>query len=211
MIRINLLKPETKDIKESTVSAGVPEAPAKTSKNFGGLVFLLLIVALGATLYIQRRAFDRENQLLTTAKAEKDKLQYVTAKLEEQKKLKASLERKINLINDLRSQQDLAARIMDQLSRSLPDWVWLTEVNYDAKGLQIKGRALSNNLIADYMTSLEASPVLANVSLATSVQRRVQRNEFLEFTLNAVLEKKPEPAPAAAAPPPAAKPAAKKR
>jgi len=211
MIRINLLKPETKDIKETTVAAGAPEAPAKTPKNLGGLVFLLLIVALGATLYIQRRAFDRENQLLTTAKAEKEKLQYVTAKLEEQKKLKASLERKINLINDLRSQQDLAARIMDQLSRSLPDWVWLTEVNYDAKGLQIKGRALSNNLIADYMTSLEASPVLANVALATSTQKRAGRNEFLEFTLNAALEKRPEPAPAAAAPPPAAKPAAKKR
>jgi type IV pilus assembly protein PilN len=211
MIRINLLKPETKDIKETTAAAGPQEAPPKGPKNLAGLVFLLLIVVLGSYLYIQRRAFDRENQLLTTAKAEKEKLQYVTAKLDEQKKLKASLERKINLINDLRSQQDLAARIMDQLSRSLPDWVWLTEVNYDAKGLQIKGRALSNNLIADYMTSLEVSPVLANVSLASSTQKRAQRNEFLEFTLNAALEKKPEAAPAAAAPPPPVKPAAKKR
>ncbi|HYA49449.1 MAG TPA: PilN domain-containing protein, partial [Burkholderiales bacterium] len=159
MIRINLLKPETKDIKETSVAAGPPEAPVKTSKNFGSLVFLLLVVALGAYFYAQRRAFDRETELLTTPKAEKEKLQYVTAKLEEQKKLKAALERKINLINDLRSQQDLAARIMDQLSRNLPDWVWLTDVTYDAKGLVIKGRALSNNLIADYMTSLENGPV----------------------------------------------------
>lgn len=211
MIRINLLKPETKDIKETSVAAGAPEGPVKTQKNLGSLVFLLLIVVLGSYLYIQRRAFDRETELLTTAKAEKEKLQYVTAKLEEQKKLKASLERKINLINDLRSQQDLAARIMDQLSRSLPDWVWLSEVSYDAKGLQIKGRSLSNNLIADYMTSLENSPVLMNVSLASSIQRRAQRNEFLEFTLNAALEKKPEAVPAAAAPPPKEKPAAKKR
>ena len=211
MIRINLLKPETKDIKETSVTTGPSEGPTKTPKNLGSLVFLLLIVALGSYLYVQRRAFDRENELLTTAKAEKEKLQYVTVKLEEQKKLKASLERKINLINDLRSQQDLAARIMDQLSRSLPDWVWLSEVGYDAKGLQIKGRALSNNLIADYMTSLENSPVLMNVSLASSTQRRAQRNEFLEFTLNATLEKKPEAAPAAAAPPPKEKPAAKKR
>jgi len=211
MIRINLLKPETKDIKETTAAPGGPEVAVKKQPKLGSLIFLLLIVALGAILYIQRQAFSREGELLATAKAEKSKLQYVTAKLEEQKKLKASLERKINLINDLRSQQDTAVRIMDQLSRSLPDWVWLTEVTFDSKGLQIKGKALSNNLIADYMTSLESGPVLANVALITSTQKKSQRNEYLEFSLSAALEKKPEAAPAADKPAPAGKPAAKKR
>jgi type IV pilus assembly protein PilN len=210
MIRINLLKPETKDIKEAAAAPGAPEAPTKQPRNLGSLLFLLLVVALGAYLYVQQRAFDRENELLTTAKLEKEKLQYVTAKLEQQRKLKASLERKINLINDLRSQQDLAARIMDQLSRSLPEWVWLTEVTYDTKGLELKGKALSNNLIADYMTSLENSSVFQNVSLINSTQRKAQRNEYLEFTLSAALKKKPEAAPAAAKPEPPGKPAAKK-
>jgi type IV pilus assembly protein PilN len=210
MIRINLLKPETKDFKETAAAPGVTEAPTKQPRNLGSLIFLLLVVALGAYLYLQRRAFDRENELLATAKLEKQKLQYVTAKLEEQRKLKASLERKINLINGLRAQQDLAARMMDQLSRSLPDWVWLSEVTYDSKGLLIKGKALSNNLIADYMTSLENSPVFMNVSLNSSTQRKAQRNEYLEFTLTAALEKKPEAAPAAAKPEPPGKPAAKK-
>jgi type IV pilus assembly protein PilN len=211
MIRINLLKPETKDFKETAVTPGAPEVTIKKSPNLGSLIFLLLVVGLGAFLYLQRRAFDRENELLATAKLEKQKLQYVTAKLEEQKKLKASLERKINLINDLRAQQDLAARIMDQLSRSLPDWVWLSDVGYDSKGLQIKGKALSNNLIADYMTSLENSPVFMNVSLISSTQKKSQRNEYLDFSLSALLEKKAEPAPAAASPEPKDKPAVKKR
>jgi type IV pilus assembly protein PilN len=208
MIRINLLKPETKDIKEEAEPQGLTEISPKKAPNFGSLIFLLLVVILGAYFYLQQRAFSRENELLTIARQEKDKLQYVTAKLEEQKKLKASLERKINLINDLRSQQDLAVRIMDQLSRSLPDWVWLTEVTYDSKGLQIKGKALSNNLIADYMTSLENSSVLMNVSLNSSTQRRASRTEYLEFSISAAIEKKPE-----AAPPPAVKsaPAAKQR
>jgi type IV pilus assembly protein PilN len=212
MIRINLLKPETKDIKEEAEPQGLTEISPKKAPNFGSLIFLLLVVILGAYFYLQQRAFSRENELLTIARQEKDKLQYVTAKLEEQKKLKASLERKINLINDLRSQQDLAVRIMDTLSRSLPDWVWLTEVTYDSKGLQIKGKALSNNLIADYMTSLESSPVLMNVSLNSSTQRRASRTEYLEFSISAAIEKKPEAAPPPAVKStPAAKPAAKKR
>ncbi len=43
------------------------------------------------------------------------------------------------------------------MSRRLPDWVWLTEIIFDDKGIQIKGKALSNNLIADYISSLENS------------------------------------------------------
>jgi type IV pilus assembly protein PilN len=212
MIRINLLKPETKDIKEEAEPQGLAEVGPKKAPNLGSLIFLLLVVILGAYFYLQQRAFSRENELLAIARQEKANLQYVTAKLEEQKKLKASLERKINLINDLRSQQDLAVRIMDTLSKGLPDWVWLTEVTYDNKGLQIKGKALSNNLIADYMTSLENSPVLMNVSLNSSTQRRASRTEYLEFSISAAIEKKPE-----AAPPPAvkseptAKPAARQR
>jgi type IV pilus assembly protein PilN len=210
MIRINLLKPETKDIKEAAVTPGAPEIKGRKAPNLGSLIFLLLVVGLGAYLYLQRRAFDRENELLATARLEKQKLQYVTAKLEEQKKLKASLERKINLINDLRSQQDLAARMMDQLSRSLPDWVWLSDVSFDNKGLQVKGKALSNNLISDYMERLENSPVFMNVNLISSTQKKSQRNEYLDFSLSALLEKKAEPAPPAASPEPKDKPAVKK-
>jgi Tfp pilus assembly protein PilN len=211
MIRINLLKPETKDLKETAAAPGAPEITVKKPPRIGSLIFLLLVVVLGGILFRQRMAFNRENTLLTTARAEKAKLQYVTAKLEEQKKVKAALERKIALINELRSMQDTAARIMDQLSRSLPDWVWLTEVTFDAKGLQIKGKALSNNLIADYMDRLENGPVLMNVNLNTSTQKRSQRNEYLEFSLSAALEKKPEAAPAAPSPQPKEKPAAKQR
>jgi hypothetical protein len=61
------------------------------------------------------------------------------------------------------------------------------------------------------MDRLENGPVLMNVNLNTSTQKRTQRNEYLEFSLSAALEKKPEVAPAAPAPEPKEKPAAKQR
>jgi type IV pilus assembly protein PilN len=210
MIRINLLKPETRDIKETAAAPGMPEFKPKKAPNYGNLIFLVLVVGLGAFYYLQRKAFDRENALLATAKQEKESLQYVTAKLEELKQQRASLERRINLINDLKAQQGLAVRIMDELSRALPDWVWLTEMTYNNKGIQIKGKALSNNLIADYIANLENSPFLMNVNLVSSTLRKTQRNEYYEFGLNAVVEVKAEAAPAAK-PGTKAKPTAKKR
>jgi type IV pilus assembly protein PilN len=198
MIRINLLKPETRDIKEAG-PPGAPEfKPPKKPTNVGNLIFLLLVVGLGAFYFLQQRAFNRENELLDQANREKAKLQYVIAKLEEVKKQKESLERKINLINNLKAQQDLAVRLMDDLSRFLPEWVWLTEVTFDPKGLLIKGKALSNNLIADYIAALEASPNLRNVSIISSVQKDTRRDQYLEFSLNAAVEM-PTVAPAAPA------------
>jgi type IV pilus assembly protein PilN len=197
MIRINLLKPESKDLRE-TVTA--PGAPKVKGQNRGSLVFLLLVIGLGAFYFLQQKAFDRENDLLAKAQQEKSQLQYVEAKLEEQRLARESLDKKITLIETLNAQRDLAPRLMDELSRRLPEWVWLTEAVYDAKGIQIKGRALSNNLIADFITSLEASPQIMNVNLVSSTQKTTRADQYLDFTLRAAVEKKPSAAPAKAGP-----------
>jgi Tfp pilus assembly protein PilN len=212
MIRINLLKPETKDIRDTVAAPGAAaaEEAVKKGANIGSLIFFALVIALGAFYFFQKKAFDRETGLLTVARQEKSQLQYVEAKLDEQRKARESLDKKITLIESLNAQRDLAPRLMDEMSRRLPDWVWLTEIIYDDKGIQIKGRALSNNLIADYISSLESSAQIMNVNLVSSTQRTVQGDQYLEFSLRAMVEKKPEPVPAPAAAEPAAKPAAKK-
>jgi len=210
MIRINLLKPESKDIREQVTAPGDIPDGGKKGPNVGSLVILLLVIGLGAFYFFQKKAFDRENALLAVARQEKAQLQYVEAKLEEQKKAREALDRKITLIETLNAQRDMAPRLMDELSRRLPDWVWLSDLTYDDKGIQIKGRALSNNLVSDYMTNLEASPQIMNVNLVSSTQRTAQGDQYLEFSLRAVLEKKPEPVPPPAKAEPAPKPAGKK-
>ncbi len=206
MIRINLLKPETKDLKDAPVE-GMPEFKVKKRPGVGNLIFLLLLIALAGYYYYQKKAIGQEREQLAQARQEKDKLQYVIAKLDEQQKAKASLMQKIGLINQLKSQQDLAVRIMDDLSRSLPDWVWLNEVNYDAKNIQIRGNALSNNLVADFISNLENSPYFESVNLISSTQKTARNDQYLEFSITATVVNPKMPAP----PPPPAKDAKKRR
>lgn len=208
MIRINLLKPETKD-KEPVVAPGASEDVVKKSPNLGSLIFLVLVIGLGAMYFFQQKAFTRENALLATARAEKVKLQDVEKKLEAQRIARELLDKKINLIETLNAQRDMAPRLMDELSRRLPDWVWLSEIVFDDKGIQIKGRALSNNLIADYVGNLEASAQIMNVGIVSTTQKTTQGDQYLDFILRAMLEKKPEPVPAKTEP--EAKPAPKKK
>jgi Tfp pilus assembly protein PilN len=200
MIRINLLKPESKEARDAQPSAPVEVQPRAKLGNLGALILVLAVAGLGAYYFIQKKNMDQEREFLARAQQEKEKLQYVTQKLDEVQKQKANLERKITLITWLKAQQDRPVRLMDALSRNIPDWVWLTEATYGPQGVQVKGKALSNNLIADYMSSLESSPVLTNVYLVSSTQAASGKEQVLDFTLLAALEIPPNMPPPPKAP-----------
>jgi Tfp pilus assembly protein PilN len=206
MIRINLLKPETKEVRE-TPAEGMPEFKTKKRPRVGNLIFLLLLIALAGFYFYQKKARDEEQQLLSQAREEKSKLQYVIAKLDELQKQKASVDKKINLIRELKSQQDLAVRIMDELSKKLPEWVWLNEVSFDSKNVQIRGNALSNNLIADFIANLESDPYFESVNLIASTQKTSKNDQYLEFSLTASVVNPKQ----ITAPPPPDKAAAQRR
>lgn len=178
MIRINLLKPEAKELPAEEVRREIK--PPKMS-----LIYLLVVFAAAALFFYQRSAFNKENNLLEAAQVEKNKLSDVLGKLEEAQQLKSLFERKINLINQIKPQQHVAVRIMDELSKHIPYYVWLSEATYDKQTIHVKGRALSNNLIADYIYSLETSPYFFNVNLLSSTQKTLRDNQYLEFAINA--------------------------
>jgi type IV pilus assembly protein PilN len=206
MIRINLLKPEAKEIREGPAVAG-PVTRAKKPIPLTTIVVLLIFIVLVVGFFLQKQMISQEKNRLQTAQEEKAKLQYVIAKLAELEEQKAVFERKISLITQLRAQQDGAVKIMDELSRKLPEWVWLTDVSYQAQLVQIKGNALSNNLIADYIYNLENSPIFSNVNLISSAQKAGKNTSYLEFsmTLNYVLPQGALPPQPAQKPKPKAK------
>ena len=188
MIRINLLKPEKKDIREEP-SGLAPEIKEKKRTPIASLLILLAIAAVATLYFLQDKAIKTEQNLLTIAQEEKKQLDYVLAALEKLEEQKSILARKINLINQLKARQEIAVRTMDELSKNIPGWVWLIETSYDAQKITIKGRALSNNLIADYVYNLENSPHLSNVKIESINQRSTQTdNPYLEFSLTAIYD-----------------------
>jgi len=183
MIRINLLKPETKEISEEP--RALPEYKEKKGLPAYSLLIILAILAIVLLFFFQKRSFTNEQNLLAKAQEEKKSLEYVIAKLEELEKQKSLFEKKINLIRKLKTRQKDAVKIMDELSVNIPEWVWLTDTSFANERITIKGRALSNSLIADYISNLEQSLYVRNVNLDSSLQRRVGNDEFLEFSLTA--------------------------
>jgi type IV pilus assembly protein PilN len=82
---------------------------------------------------------------------------------------------RLSIIQDLQGNRQASGRIFDQLSRTLPDGVYFTEVKMADKNLSIDGVARTNNRISDLMRNLEASewfdaPNLTDVKTTSSGQ-----------------------------------------
>ena len=181
MIRINLLKEEPKAPTAPKEAEVVKERKPFPMTSLLGL-FFVIAVAVG---FLQFNALKKEKTLLNVAQEEKNKLRDVTSKLQTVREQQNLIVRKISLINLLKSQQGVAVSIMDELSKHIPYWVWLTEVNFSRQQVQIRGRAVDNNLIADYIYSLETSPYFHSVNLQSSTRRSGRGNEYNDFSLTA--------------------------
>ncbi|MFQ6069346.1 MAG: PilN domain-containing protein [Candidatus Aminicenantales bacterium] len=181
MIRINLLKPEKKDLREE-----IQPKPEKERKfDLAKALIIISLFLVGVLFISQRSAIRKESVMLEKARKEKEKLLYVFSKLEELEKQKALYERKINLIRELKSFQDTPVRVMDGLSEEIPPSVWLTQCTFDNNVVHIKGRAFSNSAIADYISNLEINPYFDDVNLIASIQRRIKNIDIHEFSLTA--------------------------
>ncbi|MHB8055683.1 MAG: PilN domain-containing protein [Candidatus Aminicenantales bacterium] len=192
MIRVNLLKTDIKG-GDRRAPAGAPavepieEKPAKAKKpNTANLIIFLAIIVIGALAFLQKKSLDTERALLAEAQEQKRVLAPVLQKLELEEQQKTFLENKIGLIEELRGRQSVPLQVLDALSRNLPEWVWLMEANLHGTSLDIKGRALSNIQISEYMNALQKSGLFADVSINSTQQVSVGNNIFQEFNLTAL-------------------------
>jgi type IV pilus assembly protein PilN len=200
MIRINLLRAEPKDIEAKRAVGPIEPAaeavPIKKKPPVGYLAVAAVAVLLAVIALLENRAISTERERLAAAQGDKHKLEPVLAKLDEVEQQKAVLERKIGLIGDLKARQGDVIRFMEELSTGLPEWVWLNEATFNRQGIQVKGRALTNILISDYMRSLENSGLFDSVALLGSTQRNQGNTIYLEFSLAANFVQAPSAKPA---------------
>jgi type IV pilus assembly protein PilN len=194
-IRINLL-PHREQRK-------VRRRQALIASVSGTLVAALVIVAGGHLIIANMKDNQAErNELL---KQEITKLDAQIKEIEQLKtKTNALLNRK-KVVESLQNNRSELVHLFDELSRRMPDGVYLTSLKQTGEQLALQGMAQSSARVSTLMQNLEASPrldtpVLVEVRAATKDNYRVG-----QFSMN-VKQIPPQPATAAAEPPPPAKP-----
>jgi type IV pilus assembly protein PilN len=194
MIKINLLKPEKKEIAGGGTTVSISDESRESKMSIPALIGAIAITVgtIGLLYILQTNSLNSEKKLLEERTLRKAELEKVLQKLAELEASKLELDKKIKIINDLKFKQKDAVFMMDKLSRCLPDWVWLTDLNFKNGAVFLSGKALSNNLVADLINNLQTSNTFINVKLKSSSRNKEAGIDIFVFKVECVFVRQPD-------------------
>jgi len=99
----------------------------------------------------------RLDEQIAEAQRETQVLRTLIQQVEQLERRRAELQQRVELIELLRRGQSEPVHLLDQISRSLPDMLWLTEIKQQGNTLTISGRCTALTALSDFVTNLEAS------------------------------------------------------
>ncbi len=152
MIRINLLT----EAKAAAARKKTPLLPTGAKLNnmlfIAGIALGVLYLAImGYARWSTRRQLDEE---ITKARLEADRLKSIIEEVKGYEDKKKNLEEKINLINQLKTNQKGPVRLMDEVSKALPDLVWLSNIEVAGNQITMRGKTLAIPAVATYVENL---------------------------------------------------------
>jgi type IV pilus assembly protein PilN len=169
MIRINLIS----EGKKAPVRSARLRAFNINAQNIAVFcVIASLLLALlgygGYWLWMKSKIKQQQDQI-TELKATVAELEEIIKEVERFEKRKVELQHKIDVITDLRNNQRGPVHIMDQVSRALPDFLWLDRLEMTASLVNIQGKAFTTSSVANFIENLDGvaefqEPVLKNTS-----------------------------------------------
>jgi len=151
-----------------------------------GALLFAGVIAFAINLQMQN-AIDNQNgrnAYLKTEIAQLDKQITEILQLEEQKQ---RLKARIEVIEQLERSRPEIVHVFDQLVRTLPDGIYLTEIKQADRKIQLKGLAQSSTRVASYMRNLDSSEWLGDPALDI-LETKGAGDAGSEFTLNVVQE-----------------------
>lgn len=183
VIRINLLPPEERKAKKRAALPGI-KLPSGVAAAFPIVVIGTAIVLCLLAFFVQRTRIRSLQASITAADAELDRLHQELALVDELTRRQDEVRRRTDMIRDLNRHRFLRVHLMDEVSASLPDYLWLTSFREQDLNVYLQGAAYSNLIVADLMNRLETSAYLGSVDLTLLQKGESEGREVMSFEVS---------------------------
>lgn len=205
MIRVNLLAVERERAKRRATFDLGQKVPV-----VGTLILLVTALGIGWWYWSLRQGSQKLDAEVVAAEREVTRLRSVLQQVQQFEATRKQLQERVALIEQLRKGQSVPVHMLDEISRSLPDRAWLTEMAQEGDAITLKGRSVSLTAVSDFVGNLEgtgffAKPVeivdsqVEQAQQGTSGQAGAAQTELVAFEIKAQLST--PPAGGAPAPP----------
>jgi type IV pilus assembly protein PilN len=189
MIKINLLATERKAVKKAF--------SIQTGHKLTVACSLLLVGAgllIGWRYWRLGRESTRLDQEISSAQQETQQLHSVILQVQQIEQRRAQLQQRVTLIEELRRNQTGPVHMLDQISRALPEMLWLTALKQslsDSNEVMIDGLATSLTTVSDFVANLESSGYFKrSVEIVSTLVQTVPGapGELIQFQVRAIFQ-----------------------
>src|SRR5918999_2965848 len=152
MIRINLLAVERGAAKRTTL------IPAAQRVTIGASLILMGTALLaGWWFWSLRQTSQRLDEDIARAETETQQLRSVLTQVQKFETRKAQLQQRVTLIEQLRRGQAGPVHMIDEISKAIPERLWLTELTQKGQDVTLVGMTTSLTGVSDLVANLESS------------------------------------------------------
>lgn len=158
MIRINLLATERPTKQRRAAASGGGGGPSGIQAYlllglFGGGMAALCAFAWA----IETAKIKGLDSDITKAEDRQRQLAAIKAQADAFEAKKRMLDAKVALIEQLKNMQGGPVHLLDEISKALPDFVWLTNLEQNGTQIRIVGQSTGLPAVADFITNLQQS------------------------------------------------------
>ena len=154
MIRINLLGVERQKVKAAAFDI---------SQHAGVLCAVILVLASAGTgwwFWSLRQESARVDADTAAANRETARLKSVLTEVQQFEARTKQLQERVQLIERLRAGQSVPVQLLDHISRSMPDMLWLTDMQQEGPAVTIQGRSTTLIALSDFVGNLGSNALL---------------------------------------------------
>jgi type IV pilus assembly protein PilN len=159
MIRINLLAVDRDRAKRRPAGGGGAglglQATQQKITLVCSLIMLLTGLGVGWWYWSLKLQSDRIEEDIVTSQKETARLRTLIQQVQANDARRAQLQERVKLIEELRKGRDLPVHMLDEISRSLPDMLWLTDVTQQGNDITITGWCTSLTGLSDFVENLK--------------------------------------------------------
>lgn len=195
MVRINLTPGEKgREPRPSRIpSVRVPRPDWVTASPsvLVGLVGLAVLLVAVFLYFGERRGISQAQAAIEEAQADSARFHTEIARVRAMEDVQSHLVARVDVLEEIVDGRLFWIRLLESLSRQLPEYTWLEAVNQEdlpPEEIRIAGATFSNPAITAYMRGLEASPELRAVRLVGVTRALRQEVPVQTFTLLATFE-----------------------
>ncbi len=149
MIRINLVGVDRQKTKKAAIFDVGKQITVACS-----LILVIAALGIGWWYWSLNQASTRVDQELAATEQERARLQSLLAEVRTFEAQRGQLQQRVALIEQLRSGQSVPVMLLDHVSRSLPDMLWLTEMVQEGDAVTISGQSTTLIALSDFVGNL---------------------------------------------------------